>query len=245
MTELPPTTQSFLEQLAAHDHDAWSSFLNVYGASIHEYCIRRGLQDSEANDVRQDVLVAVEQQLNSGKHDPEKGSFRGWIFGVSRNLINQTIRKRNRLIATGDSNFMNMLDELEEARTGLSGEFELEYRRQLFKWAAELVKRRINDSSWQAFWKTTIDGTPSIEVAQELGMTVGAVYTAKCRVIAHLQKQLEEIPDDLIPNDVKEVPDSVALAATLKQHGESSGTASSNSSSVKNADSVPPKGGEE
>jgi len=236
MTELPPTTQSFLDQLAAHDNDAWSSFLNVYGAAIHEYCLRRGLQDSEANDVRQDVLLAVEQQLVTGKHDPNKGSFRGWIFGVSRNLINQNIRKRNRLIATGNSKILNKLDELEAAKPELSGEFEFEYRRQLFKWAAELVKRRINDSSWQAFWRTTIDGKPPNEVAEDLGMTVGAVYTAKCRVIAHLQKQLQAIPDD-----IKTVPESEFLAATSGRGGKSSGV----SSSQDNLDPLSQKEGQE
>lgn len=217
MTELPQTTQSFLDQLAGHDNDAWSIFLNVYGAAIHAHCIRLGLQDSEANDVRQDVIVAVEKQLTSGRHDPNKGTFRGWIFGVSRNLIKQTIRKRDRLIATGSSGFLKVLENMESPESELSGdEFDLEYQRQLFKWAASLVKQRVNESSWQAFWRTTIDGTPSTEVAEDLGMTIGAVYTAKCRVITHLQKLLQEIPDG-----IKEIPDRFDLPTVKQPAGES------------------------
>jgi RNA polymerase sigma-70 factor (ECF subfamily) len=71
--------------------------------------------------------------------------------------------------------------------------WEQEYARQRFVWAADQVRGEFTDSSWQAFWQTAVEGKGPRETARALGMTVGAVYTAKSRVLDRLRKKSQEL----------------------------------------------------
>jgi RNA polymerase sigma-70 factor (ECF subfamily) len=71
-----------------------------------------------------------------------------------------------------------------------------EYEQRLFTWAAEQVRHRFQDATWQAFWQTAVEGRSGQAVAQELGMTVAAVYLAKSRVMARLREQIQQVEAD-------------------------------------------------
>jgi RNA polymerase sigma-70 factor (ECF subfamily) len=68
--------------------------------------------------------------------------------------------------------------------------FDDEARRQQFRWAADQVRRQTNPSTWQAFWLSAVDGHSGEWVAQQLGMSVGAVYVARCRTLAKIKRLL-------------------------------------------------------
>ena len=44
--------------------------------------------------------------------------------------------------------------------------------------------------TWQAFWRSTVDGESATEIANDLGMTAGAVRQAKLRVMVRLREIL-------------------------------------------------------
>jgi RNA polymerase sigma-70 factor (ECF subfamily) len=67
---------------------------------------------------------------------------------------------------------------------------ESEFRRHLVHRALELVRGDFSDSTWQAFVDVALGGQPPAEVAACLGMTVSAVYKARCRVVARLREEL-------------------------------------------------------
>lgn len=188
MQELPATRDTLLLKLRTHNQDAWAEFLLIYEQAIYGYCRRRGLQDADARDVTQDVLAAVDQRIGTPwQTDRSMGTFRGWLFRVARNrAVDRYQEIARRASGPGDSQIARELaqhvDEAEE-----SAALWTEYRRVLMDRAAQKVRPMVRESSWQAFWRTAVEGHPPGQVAKDLGMSVGTVYTAKCRVLARIK----------------------------------------------------------
>jgi RNA polymerase sigma-70 factor (ECF subfamily) len=175
------------------DHVAWQEFVDIYAPLIHAYALRRGLQDADAADVAQQVLQSIARAIPGFFYDRSKGSFRGWLFTITRNHFFKTLEKKRRLpTATGDTSFQDVLaqqqDETDDERI-----WNLEHQRQLFHWAAEKVRADFKDTTWNAFWAVAVEGRPAADVAKVLGLTSGAVYIAKSRVTARLRRVIETI----------------------------------------------------
>jgi RNA polymerase sigma-70 factor (ECF subfamily) len=75
-------------------------------------------------------------------------------------------------------------------------EWDREFDRRLFDWAAEQVRGEFQAPTWEAFWRTAVDHASPREVAEALGLTVGAVYVAKSRVLARLRAAIAEVQRD-------------------------------------------------
>ena len=201
MNELPQTRQSLLLRLGEKSSDGWSEFVMIYEHAIYRFCRSKGLQDADANDVTQEVLAAVNKRIESWDPDADKGSFRGWLFRVARNIAVDTFKaKRYRDSGSGDSRVAKMLDAVpdDEQATSL---FELQYRRSLFHWAADQVKSEVRESTWRSFWKTAVEGLKAEQVAEELETNVGSVYTAKCRVVARLKEKIAQLDNGEVRDD--------------------------------------------
>lgn len=198
MPDPPPTRASLLLRVRdARDSEAWSQFVEVYAPLVYGYARKHGLQDADAADLVQDVLRAVSSAIKKLNYDSKLGTFRGWLFTVARTKLSDLIAKRQSPgRGTGESDVQQLLlnhpatDEREQE------DWNLDYERRLFAWAAERVRSEIQDSTWQAFWQTTVEGRSGKDVADALGMTVAAVYLAKSRVMARLKEQIRLIDED-------------------------------------------------
>ena len=191
MSELPETRLSLLVRVQdPQDSGAWREFLDIYEPMIYRVARRRGLQDADARDVTQEVLTSVAGALPDWK--PEgPGTFRGWLYRIARNrAINVLVRQSRHPRATGDSAVRHVLESHSDDEADQL--IDEEYRRQLFRQAAGAIRCEFTDSTWQAFWRTAVEGRPVRPVAVELGMSVGAVYTARSRVLARLKTTVEE-----------------------------------------------------
>lgn len=201
MNSLPQTRQSLLLQLRDRSHDAWQEFLEIYELAIYRSCRRRGLQDADASDVTQEVLTAVDHRVDSwnadGEQNSSQGSFRGWLFRVARNIaVDRLIERSRRAAASGDTRMTEILNQVPASTADEEEAFRTEYRRALMTWAADQVRPRFSETSWRSFWSTAIEGRAATEVAQELDVSVGSVYTAKCRVFARIREVMDGLDDD-------------------------------------------------
>jgi RNA polymerase sigma-70 factor (ECF subfamily) len=116
---------------------------------------------------------------------------------VCRTRLVNFVGKRQRVAqGTGDTAMQAVLSEVPGDEAGLSSIWEREYERRLFAWAAELVQREVQTNTWRAFQRTAVDGQPPPVVAQELGMTIAAVYLAKSRVMARLKDTIRRVHED-------------------------------------------------
>jgi RNA polymerase sigma factor (sigma-70 family) len=196
MAEAPATRITLLNRIrATDDADAWAEFARLYGPVVYGFARKRGLQDADAADLVQDVLRSVARNAHRINYDPKRGTFRGWLYTVTRNKVyNFLSANRNRPKAGGgDNGTQERLDQLAGKPDEAEAEWELEYQRRLSAKAMERVKHEFQPNTWQAFWGTAVDGRSAAEVGNELRMTSGAVYVAKSRVLARLRDEVQQL----------------------------------------------------
>lgn len=175
------------------DATSWAEFLALYGPFIYAIARGRGLQDADACDLVQDVMREVSRSVSRFDPDPELGRFRGWLGVITRRTLARFFEKsRQRINGSGGStNFLalaNVADAEEEAA------WEQEHQRHLFRWAAERVRGEFAETTWRAFWMTAVEGVAAGQAAEQCGISVGAVYIAKSRVLSRLRERLAQFP---------------------------------------------------
>jgi RNA polymerase sigma-70 factor (ECF subfamily) len=171
-------------------------FVEIYEPLIARLARRNGLQQADVDDLTQEVLRTVAGAIAHWDPDPSRGSFRAWLFRITRNLILNLLAARKRQTAsygTGDSNVVAILEAHPAPESEETALFEAEYHRRVFAWAAERVRGQFHPTTWQAFWRTGVDGHDVRNVAQSLGLSPGAIYVARSRVMARLRREIEEI----------------------------------------------------
>jgi RNA polymerase sigma factor (sigma-70 family) len=195
MDSAPTTRASLLIRLRnPADERAWVEFVEVYGPLVRRLARGRGLQHADAEDLAQEVFRVVAAAIERGDYDPVRGSFRGWLFRIARNLaVNAWVARGRHPRGSGDTGVMHLLEEEPARPDHDSAQFETEYHRRLLEWAADRVRVEFSPGAWQAFWATGVEGRPAAVVAQELGMGVGSVYNAKSRVMARLRREIERV----------------------------------------------------
>lgn len=186
---LPDTRITLLQRLQdQQDATAWVEFCAIYERAIFRIAQKYGLQDADAREVSQDVLLTISRRIKDFDLQRD-GRFRSWLSTVARNATIDLLRK-NRHLACGDSQLQKSLQEIQSA-TDESALFDLEAKREQFRWAADQVRVSVTESTWSAFWMTAVRGQPAEEVAASLGITVGAVYVARCRTLAKIKRLIE------------------------------------------------------
>jgi RNA polymerase sigma factor (sigma-70 family) len=174
------------------DEIAWVDFVARYRPLILAWSRGWRLQDSDAEDVTQAVLLKLNRLMPTFVYDPA-GSFRGWLRTLARHAWHDLVSERRR-IATAKSN--THLDDLfENARAGddLVEQIEQEFRRELMDQAVALVRPRVAARSWDAFRLTALEGQTGATAAAQLGMTIARVYVAKSEIKKMIQDQVRRL----------------------------------------------------
>src|SRR5580698_4406172 len=104
MVETPLTHMTLLTRLKDDvDVDAWRELVRLYGPVVYGFARKRGLGDAEAADLMQEVLRTVARNVETMEYEPQGGTFRGWLFTVTRNKIrNYLSAQKNRPRWTDD-----------------------------------------------------------------------------------------------------------------------------------------------
>src|SRR5262245_13235829 len=196
MAQIPPTRASLLVRLRdPRDEAAWAEFIDLYGALVYNYARKQGLQDADAADLGQEVLRAVATSVGRLEYDPRCGLFRSWLFTViRRKLSNWRAAQVRRPSGCGDPATLQLLENT-PAPAAEGAIWEAEWQDRVFAWACEQVRKDVTDSTWQAFWRTAMDGHPTQRVAADLGLTATAVYLARHRVLARLKELVRSVSE--------------------------------------------------
>lgn len=183
------TSLSLLERLAGRPgDDDWRRLDELYRPLLRAWLSRAGVSPNDLEDLVQEILLVVVREVR-GFDRRRVGSFRAWLRQILVNRVRDHVRAR-RPIATGDSDFMERLNQLESPDSALSKQWELEHDRHLAAKALKLVEGDFAQSTWQAFRRQVIDGRPAAVAAAELGLSLNAALLAKSRVLKRLRAEL-------------------------------------------------------
>ena len=177
------------------DAGAWDQFVGIYGPIIRGFCRARGLQEADAADVSQEVMKAVARAMEKFQYDRQQGKFRNWLLTVTRNKLNNFFARHQRQPEPAGNTVVRDLIDREPTEAEQSN-WDREYHGRLFQWAADQVRPTVQETTWQAFWRTTIDQEDGAKVAAELKLSVGAVYVAKSRVLARLKAKIQSLDEE-------------------------------------------------
>ena len=188
---MPETSLTLLDRLRQPDQpDAWNRFARLYAPLLLEWATAQGLQNADAEDLVQTVLVKLIGQLPT--YDKHAGqTFRGWLFTVCRNECHnfRTRRATRPLPGTDEA-----LTTVPAPQLGDDPD-EAEYRRALFHRALQVVRVDFSPAVWTAFTRVALDGVAADSVAAELGVTANAVYLARNRVLTRVRGELAGLLD--------------------------------------------------
>jgi RNA polymerase sigma-70 factor, ECF subfamily len=188
------TRQSLIVQLKGQQNElAWRDFVCAYEGFLSQLARRAGVPESQLADVCQHILLAIAKSIEGWQDDQQPASFRRWLSTVARNVVIRfMVRERRHPEVIGGSDGFAVLQGI----SSQPNESELhEYRHELIVWAAEQVRAEFIESSWTAFWATTIEDRSVNEVAQSLGLSPGSIYMSRSRILARIRKKVSEVEE--------------------------------------------------
>jgi RNA polymerase sigma-70 factor (ECF subfamily) len=181
-----------------NDASAWDEFVGRYGPQIDSWCRRWGLQEADAQDVAQMVLVRLAAKLRTFVYDPAR-SFRGWLKTLARHAWSDFVSDRQRSVAgAGGSGMFEVLHSV-EARDDLERRMEEAFDLELLQVATANVRERVEERTWEAFRLTAMDGLSGAEAAARLGMPVASVFKAKSNVQKMLREEIDRLEEVSAP----------------------------------------------
>src|SRR4051794_40193551 len=94
MAEQAPTRVTLLARLRENpaDQAAWAEFVDLYGPAIYAWCRGWKLQEADAQDITQGVLLRLAAKLPEFTYDP-RGSFRSWLKTVTHHAWRNFMRQ--------------------------------------------------------------------------------------------------------------------------------------------------------
>ncbi len=186
------TSSSLLGRVKAGQPDAWGRLVELYGPTVYRWCRKCGVEAGDAADVCQEVFSSMASHVGGFRREKPGDSFRGWLWTITRNKAQDHFRRRaGEPNAQGGSQNRDFLAGLPAATSEVSRSSEPPNDRALVRRALEAVRQEVEPASWQAFWRMTVEGRSSAEVARELSMTPSAVRQAKYRLLRRLRQELD------------------------------------------------------
>lgn len=188
----PETRNSLLLRVRdSNDHDAWAQFVAIYQPVIRSMAVARGLQPADVDDLAQQVLWAVAGAIERFQPDAGRAKFRTWLRTIAHHAIVNALTRRPRDRGVGGDDPAALLGQL--AIDDQTQSLSLEYRREIFRVAADQVRDEFHPDTWTAFWETVVADRSVDEVAAQMGKTRGSIYTARSRVMTRLKAAVEKL----------------------------------------------------
>ena len=191
---MPTTRVTLLARLRQDptDQAAWDVFVERYGRHIYRWCRLWKLQDADAEDVTQEILVKLARKLRDFRYDPSR-SFRSWLKTLAHHAWRDFVDSPRRAqAAAGDGRVWELMQSL-EAREDLVQKLQEAFDHDLLDAATVRVRLRVAPHTWEVFRLVALEGLPVAEVAAAVQMQVAMVYVAKRKVQKMLQEEIQKL----------------------------------------------------
>jgi RNA polymerase sigma-70 factor (ECF subfamily) len=188
------TSTSLLARVRDKDPEAWERLVSLYGPVVYRWSRHCGVGEEDSSDVVQEVFRAVSRKIGDFRRDREGDSFRKWLAAIARSKIVDHFRgQQTQPVAKGGTASRQRLENVPETLPvddSVDGP-----ACDLARHALALLETDFRPQTWQSFWQTAVEKRPAADVAEELGMSVAAVWKAKSRVMLHLREELSGLDD--------------------------------------------------
>jgi RNA polymerase sigma-70 factor (ECF subfamily) len=191
------TRESLLVRAQAGDEGDWRDLTDLYRPLIVGWLRYQAVPAGEVDDLVQDILLSVVQNLSGFRHSGRRGAFRSWLRAIAHSRACDFWRARGRqVLASGDGGVAEALRQLEDPDSELNRQWDEEHDQYVLRCLLDVVALEFETSTVQAFRRVALGGASSEQAAQELGLSVGAVYIAKSRVLHRLRQHAEGLIDE-------------------------------------------------
>jgi RNA polymerase sigma-70 factor (ECF subfamily) len=187
------TSLSLLTRLRSlPESESWNRLVELYTPLLRAWLRSYELQDSDADDLIQEVLLAVSKDLGKFQHSGQPGAFRGWLKSILVNRLRKFWRARDRRPqARGDSDIDAGLAQLDDPASQLSQIWNRQHDQYVLRQLLALAEPNFTPATWKAFCRVALDGVSPAVVAKELEISLNAVCLAKSRVLRRLRQESE------------------------------------------------------
>jgi RNA polymerase sigma-70 factor, ECF subfamily len=191
------TRQSLLLRACAGDEGAWHDLCELYRPLIAGWLRRQSVPETDIDDLMQEIFLAVVRGLPSFNHSGRRGAFRAWLRTIAYNYSCDYWKSpARRTAASGDEAAQSALGLLEDADSPLNRYWDEEHDRYVLRCLLEAVELEFEPNTVRAFRLMALDGASGAEAADQLGISLTAVYIARSRVLSRLRELAEGLLDD-------------------------------------------------
>ena len=187
----PSTASELLQSAIDRDPQAWRDLVKQYSPLLYRWCLNADLRSEDAADVVQTILLDVALALSRFKKDGKRGAYRRWLRTITKHKIADFYRTVAKQLQAAGNVAENFPDRAHQGTADSSSESgERKSSRQRFWRLIDQVEDETDETTWQAFWLTTVDCWTADEAGVELDMTANAVRLSKARVLRRLREAL-------------------------------------------------------
>jgi RNA polymerase sigma-70 factor, ECF subfamily len=190
------TRRSLLLRAQTGEANAWQDLTDLYRPLIIGWLNRQGVAAGDLEDLSQEVLLTVVKHLPDFQHSGHRGAFRSWL----RTIVCSRTADYWRAIdsgtqASGGSGATAALQQIADPDSELNRQWDEEHDRYVLHCLLDLVAEEFEPATMRAFRRLALDGVSGADAAQEVGLSVAAVYVAKSRVLARIRQEAEGLID--------------------------------------------------
>lgn len=176
-------------------HQAWYDFMDRYGPRVEGWCRRWGLQEADAHDVTQNVMLQLARQMETFEYD-SRARFRSWLKTVAWRAWADFLSARNRNPALpGTADLLDRMDSV-EARDDLMERLDDEANREILEVAIRRVRSRVQEKTFEAFRLMALEGLSGAKAAEQIGIKPGSAFVAKSRVDRMINEEIVLLDPD-------------------------------------------------
>jgi RNA polymerase sigma-70 factor (ECF subfamily) len=194
---MPSTHFSLLTAAQAGSDEAWTRLVELYRPLLYQWLRRNNVPHHDAEELTQDVLSVVVKEIGRFHHNGQVGGFRRWLREITLHRAMGFLRgRRLRIAAPGGSTFLERLQQYGDRDDSLVELWDREFDQHILAHLLRTVETEFEPTTRAAFRLVTLEDVPPEEVARRLGISVGAVYSAKSRVLRKLRQTAAGLVDD-------------------------------------------------
>ncbi len=190
------TRPSLLLRAQIGETDAWKDLTDLYRPLILGWLNRQGVPSHDVEDLTQEVLLRVVKHLPSFQYSGQRGAFRSWLRTIVCSRTADYWRGIDtKTRASGGSGAIAALGEIVDPASTLNRQWDEDHDRYVLNCLLLLIEDEFEPLTLQAFRRLALDGVSGADAAQELGLSVAAVYTAKSRVLHRIRQEADWLLD--------------------------------------------------